>query len=155
MERKQLRLEARGESNRWIFYRYRQRLNRINDGAGNLDNLPTSLDYAAVGFRITPKFTIFAGKQCASYGGFEFELNPIEIYEYSDMIEYMSNFMTGVNFTFAVAPTQEFCFQILDSRNHTFEATYGDVPAGINDSKFPFVHTLTWTAYFSDGPFNS
>ena len=32
-----------------------------------------------------------------SYGGIEFDLNPIDIYEYSDMIEHMSNFMTGLN----------------------------------------------------------
>ena len=152
---KQLRIEARGNINDKIYYRYRQRLNRNNDGSDALDNLPTSIDYAAVGFRVTPKFTIFGGKQCASYGGFEFDLNPIEIYEYSDMIEYMSNFMTGVNFIYAPVASQEFCFQVLDSRNYSFERTYGNVHEGIEESKFPFLYTLNWNGSFADGLFNT
>ena len=66
----QLRIETRGNINDWIFYRWRQRLNRGNNGADALDNLPASIDYAAVGFRPFPNFSIFGGKQCTVYGGF-------------------------------------------------------------------------------------
>ncbi len=144
----QLRIEARGNINDWIYYRWRQRLNRNNDGSGALDNLPKSIDYAAVGFRVTPKFSIFAGKQCAAYGGFEFDLNPIDIYEYSDMVEYMDNFLTGVNFIYNFTPTQELCLQILDSRNYSFKATYGNLPSYINDTKCPLLYTLNWNGSF-------
>lgn len=41
--------------------------------------------------RLSPSF----GKQCAAYGGIEFDLNPIEIYEYSDMIEYFGPLYTA------------------------------------------------------------
>ena len=120
-----------------------------------LDNLPTSIDYAAVGFKITPKFSIFAGKQCAAYGGFEFDLNPIEIYEYSDMVEYMQNFLTGVNFIYNINKDQELCFQILDSRNYSFKDTYGNLPSYVNDSKCPLVYTLNWNGSFADGMYKT
>ena len=93
----QLRIEAKGNINNWLSYRYRQRLNRSNDANGMIDNLPTSIDYAGIGIKLNDQFSLFAGKQCAAYGGIEFDLNPIDIYQYSDMIDYMSNFMTGLN----------------------------------------------------------
>ena len=92
---RQLRIEAKGNVNDWLSYRWRQRLNRSNAQGKNIDNAPTSIDIAGIGVKLSDKWSIFAGKQCAAYGGIEFDLNPIEIYEYSDMIDYMSNFMTG------------------------------------------------------------
>ena len=83
----QLRIEAKGNITDRIYYRYRQRLNRANN-AQSLDNLPTSIDYAAVGFHVTDQFSVFAGKQCTAFGGFEFDLNPIEVYQYCDMLEF-------------------------------------------------------------------
>lgn len=144
----QLRIEARGNLNSWMYYRWRQRLNRSNDGGGALDNLPKSIDYAAVGFRPSSKFSIFIGKQCAAYGGFEFDLNPIEIYEYSDMVEYMDNFLTGVNFIYNISSSQELCLQILDSRNYSFERTYGNLPSYVRDTKCPLLYTLNWNGSF-------
>ena len=35
-EMKQLRIEMKGNINDWLSYRYRQRLNRGNDGSGNI-----------------------------------------------------------------------------------------------------------------------
>ena len=122
---RQLRIEAKGNINNWLSYRYRQRLNRSNDSSGNIDNLPTSIDIAGIGVKLGKGFSIFAGKQCTAYGGIEFDLNPIEIYEYSDMIENMSNFMTGLNIGYDINAHQQLNLQILDSRNGSFNKTYG------------------------------
>ena len=89
---RQFRIEAKGNITPWLSYRWRQRLNRGNNGSGTIDNMPTSIDIAGIGVKLNDQFSFFAGKQCAAYGGIEFDLNPIEIYEYSDMIENMSNF---------------------------------------------------------------
>jgi hypothetical protein len=146
----QLRLEAKGNINDWISYRWRQRLNRSNNGSGTQDNLSSSIDYAGVGFKVTPDFQIFAGKQCASYGGIEFDLNPIEIYQYSDMIDYLSNFMTGVNLIYNAVPTQQICFQVLDSRSAKFDEIYPNPAANIESSKASLVYTLNWNGAFLD-----
>lgn len=152
---RQLRIEAKGNVNEWLSYRYRQRLNRSNDGSGNIDNLPTSIDIAGIGVNFGKGFSIFAGKQCAAYGGIEFDLNPIEIYEYSDMVENMSNFMTGLNIGYDMTPTQQLNFQILDSRNGSFNSTYGvevteGEPPTLESGKLPLVYTLNWNGNFSD-----
>lgn len=145
----QLRIEMRGNITDRIYYRYRQRLNRSN-AALELDNLPASIDYAAVGFHVNDKFSILAGKQCTAFGGFEFDLNPIEIYQYCDLIDYMSNFLTGVDFSYQLTPEHEFRFQIVDSRNGSFRELYGDVPESVLTTKSPLGYTLNWNGGFWD-----
>lgn len=144
---KQLRIEAKGEINDWLSYRYRQRLNRGNAGNGNIDNLPTSIDIAGIGVKLNRRLSLFLGKQCTAYGGIEFDLNPIEIYEYADMIEYMSNFMTGVDAAYALTESQQVRFQVLDSRNGSIEETYGG-SEGLEACKLPLVYTLNWNGTF-------
>lgn len=139
---RQLRIEAKGNINDWLSYRWRQRLNRPNNGGGNIDNLPTSIDIAGIGVRPSEKFSMFLGKQCAAYGGIEFDLNPIEIYEYCDMIEYMSNFLTGVNFAYDFLPGQQLQFQVLNSRNNSYKETYPNAPT--EETKLPMLYTLNW-----------
>ena len=145
---RQLRIEAKGSINDWLSYRWRQRLNRPNNGGDNIDNLPTSIDIAGIGVKLSDKWSIFAGKQCAAYGGIEFDLNPIEIYEYSDMIENMSNFMSGLNIGYDFAAGQQLNFQVLNSLNGSFESTYGDVD--VEPTKVPLVYTLNWNGNFND-----
>ncbi|MBQ2853171.1 MAG: OprO/OprP family phosphate-selective porin [Bacteroidales bacterium] len=146
---RQLRIEAKGNVNEWLSYRWRQRLNRPNNGGDNIDNLPTSIDIAGIGVKLGDKFSIFAGKQCAAYGGFEFDANPIEIYEYSDMIEYMSNFMTGINIGYDITDKQQLNFQVLNSLNGDFYSMYGIVP-NTTPSKLPLVYTLNWNGNFAN-----
>jgi hypothetical protein len=156
---RQLRIESKGNVNEWLSYRWRQRLNRPNNGSGMIDNLPTSIDIAGIGVKLSDKWSIFAGKQCAAYGGFEFDANPIEIYEYSDMIEYMSNFMTGVNIGYDFMPGQQINFQVLNSLNGDFYSMYGTFSPEMGcfgeyiaatPSKLPLVYTLNWNGNFSD-----
>ena len=152
---RQLRIESKGNVNEWLSYRWRQRLNRPNNGGDNIDNLPTSIDIAGIGVKLSDKFSLFLGKQCAAYGGFEFDANPIEIYEYSDMIEYMSNFMTGVNIGYDFMPGQQINFQVLNSLNGPFSEMYHFDPVlmatlNVEASKLPMVYTLNWNGNFNN-----
>ena len=152
---RQLRIEAKGKINDWLSYRWRQRLNRPNTGSGNIDNLPTSIDVAGIGVKLTDKFSMFIGKQCAAYGGVEFDLNPIEIYEYSDMIENMSNFLTGVNFAYNFNDNHQLQFQVLNSLNNSFANTYDVGTTGTVQSQAPLVYTLNWNGSFFDNAFKT
>jgi hypothetical protein len=145
---RQFRIEAKGKVTDWLSYRWRQRLNRDNAGGGMIDNLPNSIDIASLTFAVTDKFSISAGKQCAAYGGIEYDLNPIEIYQYSEIINNMSNFMSGVMFTYDFTPNQQLAFQVLDSRNNSIEDTYGENLAA---NKLPLVYTLNWNANMFGG----
>lgn len=153
---RQLRIEMKGNINNWLSYRYRQRLNRSNEGGGMIDNVPTSIDYAGIGIKLSDRFNLFAGKQCAAYGGIEFDLNPIDIYEYSDMIDNMSNFMTGLNVGYNLSATQQLNLQILNSRNGSFDSTYGITEnevgklPDLQSGKLPLVYTLNWNGNFNN-----
>ena len=132
----QLRIEAKGKLNDWLSYRWRQRLNRNNDGANDIDNAPTSIDIAGIGVKLSDKWSLFAGKQCAAYGGFEFDLNPIEIYQYSEIINNMSNFMSGLTVTYDFNPNQQLQFQVLNSLNEGVKDTYGE---NLEQGRMPLV----------------
>lgn len=144
-EMKQLRIEAKGNINKWIFYRYRQRLNKGEGPDGNFDNVLQSIDIAEVGFRFG-KFDVVAGRQCAAYGGIEFDINPIDIYEYSDMIGYIHNFTTGVRVAYNMNPEQQFQFQVMNSIKTSVKSLYGDLPK----SKLPLLFVLNWNGKVTD-----
>ena len=150
---RQLRIEAKGNINDTFSFRWRQRLNRNNSPAPDgIDNMPSSsIDVAGIGVKTSDKFSMFIGKQCAAYGGMEFDLNPIEIYEYSDMVDYMSNFLTGANFQFQLTPDHQLQLQVLDSRSASMSDMYGE---GYEQSKVPLVYTVNWNGSFG-GVFNT
>ena len=150
---RQLRIEAKGNINDTFSFRWRQRLNRNNTPASDgIDNMPSSsIDVAGIGVKASDKFSMFIGKQCAAYGGIEFDLNPIEIYEYSDMVDYMSNFLTGANFQFQLNPNHQLQLQVLDSRSASMSDMYGE---GYAQSKVPLVYTVNWNGSFG-GVFNT
>ncbi|MGB5989827.1 MAG: porin, partial [Marinifilaceae bacterium] len=155
----QLRMEMRGSISNMISYRLRHRLNKSNV-AQNLDGIAKATDIAAVGITPMDNFTITLGKQCAAYGGFEFDLNPIDIYQYSDMIDYMDNFLAGIDFAYGFN-NQEFRFQVLDARSSKFEDVYSAYSNGgvimnnnmeaIEASKAPLLYTLNWNGNILDG----
>ena len=161
---RQLRIEAKGKVNNWLSYRWRQRLNRDNAGGSMIDNLPNSIDIAGIGVNFTDKLSMFGGKQCAAYGGFEFDQNPIEIYEYSDIIENMSNFMSGITIAYDFNPNQQLQLQILNSLNASTRATYGTIPSDnaidksygdVAASRLPLVYTLNWNANMFGGVYQT
>ena len=142
---RQLRVEMKGDINDWISYRYRQRLNKGDDPKGYYDNVLQSIDVAAVTFKYR-KFQFMVGKQCAAYGGIEFYVNPIEVYEYTDMGSNSTNFMTGVDAIYNVIPQQQFHFQILNANPFSTKKLYGDY----EKAKMPLLYTVNWNGNFKD-----
>lgn len=149
----QIKLEAEGEVNRWLFYWYRQNLNQGNQGM-NLENLPESIEYALIGFRLNDKFTLTAGKQDANWGGFEYDKNPLEVYEYSDMNEYLACYYTGVSLAWQASASQEFRLQVTDNRIGSIEEAYGLLPEGTEKAKAPLFYNLNWNSSYFDEVLN-
>lgn len=151
----QLRLEARGDINNWLSYRWRQRLNSSN-AAHDLDNLPSSIDYAMLTIRLTDKLSTMIGKQAAAYGGFEYDLDPIEIYQYSDMIDLMYfDFMTGITFSYMLTPSQELALQITNSHTASLQDIYGVLPKDLEESKAPLAYSVNWNGTFFNDAFKT
>lgn len=149
---RQLRLEIRGNLTNNVFYRFRHRLNKATN-AQSLDNLAKATDMMYVGYNASDKFSMIFGKQCLAWGGFEFDLNPIDIYEYSDMIEYMDNFMLGANFIFRPAKNHEINLQVTDTRNNRIADEYGAemlINSGIEPARSPMTYIVNWNGSMLD-----
>ena len=149
---RQLRLEVRGNITDRIFYRFRHRLNKSNAGV-DLDNLAKATDMLYAGFHIDDKWALTVGKMCQAWGGYEFDLNPMNIYEYSDFIENMDNFMLGGMITYAPNANHEFNLQVTDVRNDSFENIYANrgPQSTLKQSNVPLTYILNWNGFLFDG----
>ncbi|KGN96032.1 hypothetical protein HQ39_03485 [Porphyromonas sp. COT-108 OH2963] len=148
-EVRQLRIEAKGQINPWLSYHWRQRLNRHNDGTNTIDNLSASVDVAGIGLALSDRWSLFLGRQAVAYGGIEYDLNPIEVYEYADMLEYLPAFLTGAKVAYSLTPNHQFQLQAVNSRIHSFESNYPQARAmGVEEAMFPFIYSLNWNGAF-------
>jgi hypothetical protein len=145
----QFRLEVRGKVHEKVYFRFRDRYTRAQTSE-SVDNLSRSVDLAYLRFDLTEKISISAGKMCADWGAWEFDWNPIDIYEYSDIVEYADNFLTGVGASYTPSSRNQFTFQVLDSRTKTFEELYGDQP-NFTESKVPLAFVANWRGSLLDG----
>ena len=145
----QFRLEIRGQVHEKVYFRFRDRYTRAQTSE-SVDNLSRSVDLAYLRFDLSEKFSISAGKMCADWGAWEFDWNPIDIYEYSDIVEYADNFLTGVGFTYTPSSKNQWTFQVLDSRTKSFEELYGDQP-NFTESKMPLAFVANWRGSLLDG----
>lgn len=154
---KQARIEIKGNLTDKLSYRFRHRLNK-NNTAQNEDNFAKATDILMVGYQFSPKFSVQAGKMCQNWGGFEFDENPMYIYQYSDMVDNMDNFMAGINFSIKPVPTQEIAINITDANNNKFATEYGSASVSLEGdghskrvlkaSNHPLTYIALWSGSF-------
>jgi hypothetical protein len=149
----QFRMEFRGQIHKKVYFRFRNRYTKTTD-VQSIDHLYGSVDLAYIRVTLSDKWNLSLGKMCADWGGIEFDMNPIDIYEYSDIIEMADNFLTGVGVSYQFHKNHSFTFQALDSRTKSFTELYGDQP-GVTVSKFPLMLVGNWRGSLFDGKFNT
>ena len=121
---KQFRLEIKGNLTDKLYYRLRHRMNKATDAKGE-DNFAKATDIMMVGYNFNDKLSLSAGKMCQIWGGFEFDENPMYIYQYSDMVDNMDNFMAGVVLSYKPIASQEIAVEISNANNGKFVDEYG------------------------------
>lgn len=159
---KQLRIEIKGNLTDKLYYRLRHRLNKATDAKGE-DNFAKATDIMMVGYNINDKLSIQGGKMCQIWGGFEFDENPMYIYQYSDMVDYMDNFMAGVVVSYKPVPTQEIAVEVSNAYNGKFADEYGDNPVVVNNDRaealekanHPLTYIINWNGSFFNGLLNT
>jgi hypothetical protein len=149
----QFRMEFRGQVHKNVYFRFRNRYTKTTD-VQSVDHLYGSVDLAYIRVTLGKKWNLSAGKMCADWGGYEFDYNPIDIYEYSDIIEMADNFLTGVGVSYQVHKNHSVTFQALNSRTKTFDELYGNQPS-MTVSKFPLMLVGNWRGSFFNGKFNT
>ena len=62
------------------------------------------------------------------------------------MVDYMSNFMSGVNVAYNFTPRQQLQFQVLNAYNDSSREMYGNY----TKAKIPLLYTVNWNGNFND-----
>ncbi len=145
----QFRMEIKGYLHENIYFRFRHRYTSTFEPQ-SIDKIIKGVDFAYLKFKLNDKWQFTAGKTYADWGGIEFDLNPIDIYEYSDIIEMADNFLTGVEAHYTVNKNHNFGLQVLNSRTGTFDDIYDTVP-NVTPSKNPLALVFNWRGKFFDG----
>lgn len=145
----QFRLEIRGYVHEKVFFRFRHRYTSKFEPQ-TIDKIIKGVDFAYLRFDLSEKVQLTVGKTFADWGGIEFDINPIEIYEYSDIIEMADNFLTGVGVYWQATERNGFSFQILNSRTQSFNELYQGHPE-LEGSDIPLAAVVNWRGSFLDG----
>jgi len=149
----QFRLEIRGYVHKKVYFRFRHRYTSGFEPQ-SIDKIIKGVDFAYLRFDLSDKVQLTIGKTFADWGGIEFDMNPIDIYEYSDIIEQADNFLTGMGVYVQATENQGFSFQILNSRTESFEEIYQGHP-GLEASNIPLAAVINWRGSFADGKFTT
>ena len=103
-----------------------------------IKNFAKATDYMMTGYRFNEKWAVQAGKMCQFWGGYEFDANPMYIYQYSDMIDNLDSPKAGLVVMYKPVPTREFVAEVSNARNENLETTYPNITAqGIKDTRAP------------------
>lgn len=152
----QFRMEIRGWVTKRVFFRFRHRYTSSFEPQ-SVDKIIKGVDMAYIAIKLgnKDKWEVMAGKFCVDWGGIEFDLNPIDIYEYSDIIEMADNFLSGVGIKYFINSSNYIGLQIYNSRTQTFNELYGNDSiiggAGITASKAPLGGVITWRGSLWNG----
>ena len=156
----QFRMEIKGWVTDKVYFRFRHRYTSAFEPQ-TMDKIIKGIDMAFVNIKLgnNDKWELMAGKFCVDWGGIEFDLNPIDIYEYSDIIEQADNFLSGVGIKYFVNPDNYIGLQVYNSRTQTFDEIYGNDSiiggAGITASKAPLGSVITWRGSLWNGLINT
>lgn len=145
----QFRLEIKGYVHKKVYFRFRHRYTSEFEPQ-SIDKIIKGVDFAYLRFDVSDKVQLTFGKTYADWGGVEFDLNPIDVYEYSDILEMTDNFLTGAGIYWQVAKKHGLSFQILNSRTQTFEEIYQGHPR-LEGSDIPLATVFNWRGNFVDG----
>jgi hypothetical protein len=150
----ELRMEILGKVSDRLHFRIRDVYAFRSTDPRSRDRLRNSLDIAQIEYKVSPTFSVAAGRMLPEWGAFEFEINPIFLFAFNHLVEYGDHFQNGVVVKWHATPKHLFSFQAVNSRGASFQEIYGEVP-GVTASKAPLGGTGNWRGQFFDGKFST
>lgn len=154
------RLEIRGKVVENLEFRVRTRLNRVGADA-NLDRATNNLDHAYASYKFGAKknWEILVGKQNNMIGSWEFDKNPVNEYQYSDVVgNYNNLFALGARFAYSPSENHTITLQALNPHNSQFSTLLPTTNYEINGnvaSKTPYLAQLVWQGKFFNKTWNT
>lgn len=121
---KNLRIEMTGWLTDNLYYRFRHRLNKTDAPMGE-DNFAKATDYMMVGWKFNDTWSIQGGKKCQALGSFEFDENPMFIYQFSDMEDNVDSSKGALNLLYNPSKTQQFSAEVSNTYNGKLADEFG------------------------------
>ena len=122
---KNLRIEMTGWLTDKLYYRFRHRLNKSDSPMGE-DNFAKATDYMMVGWKFNDTWSIQGGKKCQAVGSFEFDENPMFIYQYSDIEDNLDSSKGALNLLFHPGKGQQFSAEVSNTYNGKLADEFGE-----------------------------
>ena len=146
-----VRFEIFGRLSNTLSYHFRQSYNKYSNPY-SLDNIASSIEYANIKWTLSERFSIVAGKQFVSLGGYEYYVNVLRVREFSGFNSSVACYQTGISGSWNISKTQQLIFQVVNNRSGSDSDlfVYGR-PYGLDASKFPLLATANWNGLFADG----
>jgi hypothetical protein len=145
-----VRLEIAGRLNDHLSYHFRQSFNKYSN-PHSMDNLSSSIEYANITWHASDRFSLVAGKQFLSLGGYEAYVNALRVREFCEFNSNVAVYQAGVTGVLRFAPSQQLRIQLVNNRSGSDSDLYiYGRPEGIEEAKFPLLATLNWNGLFLD-----
>ena len=136
-----LRFEMLGKlTDRWS-YRFRYRLNR--PGEHQDDNFSNNIDIMSVNYKATDRLTVSAGKHGVALGGFQYDINPIQVLEFCDWLCGIDGFHMGVHAGYDLGKNNTLMLGLYNTNNNRAKRYYEEEP-DLKDAKHPLAASLYW-----------
>ena len=157
------RLEIRGKVVENLEFRVRTRLNRVG-ADGTLDRSINNLDHAYASWKFGGKrnWEILVGKQNNMLGSWEFDKNPVNEYQYSDVVgNYNNLFALGARIGYSPSENHTITLQAINPHNNSFSTLLPTTGANTNElngnvsSKTPYLAQLVWQGKFFNKVWNT
>ncbi|WP_158961132.1 porin [Myroides fluvii] len=151
----ELRIDLSAKVHEKVGFRFRNRFTSAPI-PGTLDNVNSTVDIAFIDVKATDKLNVTLGKLSADWGGYEFDLNPIEVLEYNDILNHSENYLVGVGVGYQVNEKHRFNVQVLNaSANRLDKKGTIILPKGIEETKVPLAFVGNWRGSFWDNQFQT
>ena len=118
---KYLMLTINGNINDKFSYSYRQRLNELHHKNSFFDGT----DVMNLKYKFNDKWDVTAGKMGMYFGSFEYERNPMYMYDYSEWTNHIGCYKFGINVGFNVTEKDRLIAQVTESPFINHNDLYG------------------------------
>lgn len=151
----ELRLDLSAKIHDKVRFRFRHRYTS-QAVPGTLDRVNSNVDLAYIDVQASSKVNIAVGKLYTDWGGYEYDLNAIEILNYNDILSTAENYMVGVGVAYKATPQHRFNIQLLNaSVNKLDQIESFTMPQGTEESKTPFAVVGNWRGSFWQDKFQT
>ncbi|HSR39018.1 MAG TPA: porin [Phnomibacter sp.] len=147
------RPEILGEVFPGVSFRFRTSL-FPNANSSTTDNLKRDIDFLFVSVKLSSKVNLTLGKMAAEWGGYEFDHNPINMFQFNDIVNFSDPFLAGVKMDYKANDKHTFSMQVVNANTRNFNEMYGSMP-GVSAAKFPGAVLAKWRGNFMNGKFQT